>query len=444
MKKDVMRSISSTHRTSFLSVVSRLSGLTLSLCLLLGSHQANAENVGVSGKKLLLKSDKMVVISKDPAISIIGSDPIGGAVSSTSFNFGTGPTIEYVQYLSTGLWSTNGTGTLFKYKNVTAPFGDSTLKIAKVKAGTLKIIAKAPPTLPFAVPNGAGTIRVVFSLDGGTNAYCLAFSGNGDGVKFLVKDAEPEPCDDAPCEAGLVCRADTSSIADCHPVGTGTDQGFCGDGGDAPCNPGLVCRPSNLGFSYCDAPGSGAPGAYCGVVGDGPCDPGFLCHSSDGYQAACISVGDGTIFAHCGEVGDAPCDPGLVCRPDPGDYPSCRTAGTGTLGQECGEVGDAPCDPGLLCRSNHVSYSSCSPVGTGMVDDVCGEVGDAPCDPGLACHPTNIVSRCGPAGTGIDGEPCGATGDAPCKVLLGLVCRTDGFYRYCDARGTGTDSEACN
>src|SRR5262249_33496752 len=90
--------------------------------------------------------------------------------------------------LPRNLWHTSRSGTLFKYKNASAPGGPSAVKIAKVKAGLLKVVAK---DLPFSVPSGSATITVVLSLDGGTNRYSMSFSGTGDSRKFKVKNAPP-------------------------------------------------------------------------------------------------------------------------------------------------------------------------------------------------------------------------------------------------------------
>jgi acetyl esterase/lipase len=68
------------------------------------------------------------------------------------------------------------------------------VKIAKVKAGLLKVVAKGS-AVP--VPNGPATINVVLSLDGGTNLYCMRFTGTGDGAKFLVKDSAAGICPSA-------------------------------------------------------------------------------------------------------------------------------------------------------------------------------------------------------------------------------------------------------
>jgi acetyl esterase/lipase len=157
------------------------------------THPADAADQGITGKKLLLKStSKLVLLSKDPAISIAGSYPIGGSDSSITFDDGTN-TVTFA--LPWGYWSTNSSQTLFKYKNSSAPAGPSPVKIAKVKSGQLKVTAKG---LPFPVPNGAATISVVLRLDGGTNSYCMTFAGTGDGSKFLVRDAAAGSCPPTP------------------------------------------------------------------------------------------------------------------------------------------------------------------------------------------------------------------------------------------------------
>src|SRR4030095_10500112 len=161
----------------------------------LGSGTARATDQGITGKKLLLKTGRLVLISKDASISIAGSDPVNGADSSVSFDDG-GGAVPFS--LPKTLWGTNGTGTLFKYKNALAPGSPSVVKVAKVKPGLLKVVAKG---LPFAVPSGAATVDVILSLDGGTNTYCTTFGGTGDGDKFLVKDATPATAPARRCTA---------------------------------------------------------------------------------------------------------------------------------------------------------------------------------------------------------------------------------------------------
>jgi acetyl esterase/lipase len=167
--------------------------IALSCALWALTPQAHAADQGITGKRLLLKSrPKLVLLSKDPSINIMGSDPVGGSDSSITFDDGANAA---TLSLPSSNWSTNGSGSLFKYKNASAPSGPSVVKIAKVKAGLLKVVAKG---LPVPIPNGPGTIHVVLSLDGGTNVYCMTFAGTGDGAKFLVKDSAAGVCPATP------------------------------------------------------------------------------------------------------------------------------------------------------------------------------------------------------------------------------------------------------
>ena len=189
---------------------SRSFAVILSCALWAMAAQVRAADQGITGRKFLLKSTpKLVLLSKDPTISIIGSDPIGGSASSITFDDGTNTA---TLALPSSNWSANGSGTLFKYRNSSAPSGPSVVKIVKVKAGLLKVVAKG---LPIPVPNGPATIDVVLRLDGGTNAYCMTFDGTGDGARFLVKDAEAGICPSSP----TATRTPTSTAT---PTPTGT------------------------------------------------------------------------------------------------------------------------------------------------------------------------------------------------------------------------------
>jgi len=163
--------------------------IALSCVLWTMTPQARAADQGITGRKLFLKSTpKLVLLSKDLSIDITGSDPVGGADSSITFDDGTN---SATLSLPSGNWSSNGSATLFSYKNASAPSGPSVVKIAKVKSGSLNLVAKG---LPVPIPNGPGTIRVVLSLDGATNGYCMTFSATGDGSKFLAKDSPAGVC----------------------------------------------------------------------------------------------------------------------------------------------------------------------------------------------------------------------------------------------------------
>lgn len=168
----------------------RLVATALCVICIMSALPAHAADVGISGKKLLLRSTpQLVLLSKDTAINITGGvDPVGGSDSSVTFSDGT-TTATFDMPASN--WSTNSSSTIFKYKNTLAPSGPSVVKIAKLKDGLLKVVAKG---LPFPVPGGSRTISVIFKLDGGANTYCMQFSGMGDGSKFLVKDTGIANC----------------------------------------------------------------------------------------------------------------------------------------------------------------------------------------------------------------------------------------------------------
>lgn len=241
------------------------SAVATSVFLLRAVSDANAADQGIAGTKLLLKSTaKLVVLARDPSISIGGSDPIGGADSSLRFDDGS---IAVTFGLPASLWSTNGAGTLFKYKNASAPGGPSAVKLAKLKPGLIKVVANA---LPFAVPNGAASIDVVLSLDGGTNTYCMTFSGTGDGSTFLARDASAGTC----AGGGAVCGDD---------VREGTED--C-DGGDATACPD-ACLPDCSCAAACPA-GGGNPLACYGYATRPNCTS--CCNADVDCAASCTDA----------------------------------------------------------------------------------------------------------------------------------------------------------
>jgi hypothetical protein len=274
--------------------------LTLVLAIMLVGSAANAADQAITGKRLLLKpSGKLVLLSKDASVSITGSDPVGGADSSVSFDDGSGPVTFS---LPKTLWSTNGSGTLFKYKNSAAPAGPSVVKIAKVKPGLLKVVAKG---LPFGVPAGTASIDVVFSLDGGTNRYCMTFTGTGDGSKFLVKDAAAGTCPPPPPTptATPTPPPTATPTTPCLTGGVGVG-GFCWFLGalDASCDDtctgmGLTCSPGTISYA-----GSGGTSAQCEAVlsalspglffgGDLSCTAGFSVGCAVGHFNGGITAG---------------------------------------------------------------------------------------------------------------------------------------------------------
>lgn len=258
----------------------KLQATVMSVFLLLAGSFANAADQGITGQTLLLKSPgKFVLLSKDASISIAGSDPVGGADSSLTFDDGSGPVTFS---LPSAGWRSNGSGTLFKYKNSSAPGGPSPVKIAKLKSGLLRVVGKG---LPFAVPNGPASIDLVLSLDGGTNTYCMTFTGTGDGSKFLVKDATAGSC--APPAPTPTATPTATPPAPCSGAFVG---GFCWFVG-------------NHGQS-CDAVCAGM---------DLTCSAGTTTYAgSEGTLANCIAVMD-TFFSFPVVTGDVDLDGGFGC-----------------------------------------------------------------------------------------------------------------------------------
>ena len=187
-----------------------------SLAVLVGGPVHGTTYQEITGKKLLLKGSKFVVISRDPSISVAGSNPATGADSFISFDDGSGPVDLN---LPTSLWSANGAGTTFKYNNSDAPGGPSIVKVAKVGKGLVKVVGKG---VPVAVPNGAASIGVQLYFGDATNAYCMRFTGTGDGKKFLVKDVAAAACPESPAVCGNHVRENSEEC----------------DGSDAPSCPG--------------------------------------------------------------------------------------------------------------------------------------------------------------------------------------------------------------
>lgn len=178
----------------------------LALSALAIAAPLHAVDIGIEGKKLLLKgSAKMVLLSKDISINVIGADPVGGADSSITFDDGTNTT---TWALPANNWRTNSAGSLFTYKNTAAPGGPSPVKIAKLKSGLLKVSAKA---VPLPVPTGAATIDVILRLDGEAKLYCLRFTGTGDGNKFHVKDSGAGTCPPRPTATPTITSTPTTT-----------------------------------------------------------------------------------------------------------------------------------------------------------------------------------------------------------------------------------------
>ena len=367
------------------------------------SGVANASDQGITGKKLLIKGNKLLVLSKDPTISAAGSNPVSGSDSTISFDNG-GGTVSWG--LSATLWSANGGGTLFKYKNSQAGSGPSPVKVAKVTGGLLKAISIVPP---FLVPTGPATIDVVMSLDGGSNTYCMSFSGTGDGQKFLVKDAAAGSC------AGPVptpTSTPTPTVPPCASGGVlvGGSCWYFGPAGlscDYTCtNIGKSCDPATINYA-----GTGGTSANCAAVltalgvtdpysGDfSPCSTGAGCVDAPFYEfaARCVDVPTNCADGFTGSRACACSTSSPAPTPTP-TVPPCPSGGV-AVGGSCWYLGPAglSCDYtctniGKSCDPATINYTgtggtsaNCAAVLTalGVTDPYIGDV--SPCNTGVGC-----------------------------------------------------------
>jgi len=364
------------------SAVTALVAAAASMAVL-GIGTARATDQGITGKKLLLKSSKFVLLSKDPSIGIAGSDPVGGADSSISFSNGGAPVSLA---LPATLWSANGGATVFKYKNHDAPSGPSVVKVSKVAGGLLKAVGKGAS---LTVPNGAASINVVFSLDGGNNTYCMTFSGTGDGNKFLVKDAPAGTCPSGGAVCGNNVRQDTE---------------VC-DGADATACPGL-CQ----GDCTCPPP----------VCGNGVREGTEACDGID--DATC----PGTCRTDCTCAPACPATDVQVCLNIPQPPAPCGTCAFSVVLDEC--LASNTCESGNPHTQNCAAYirancaSECCPPQCGNNvregSEACDGTDDAAC-PGH-CHDCGCVV-CGDnvrEGT----EACDGTDDSACPGLCQADC----------------------
>jgi hypothetical protein len=205
--------------------------IVLGATLLLGASATHAADQLILGKKLLIKnppagtaSNKVVHLGKDPAITIgaAGSagDPQctgagGGGTSSLHILASGGSGNVTIPLPCTG-WTTNGTNSLYKYKDTTK----TTCTIVLVKSGVLaKAICKGTQ-VAIDLNGSMAPVAVVTRLN--TQEYCTEFGGldvvkdGSDDKTFLHKNA-PAPATCAPAEiCDNAIDDDLDGFVDCN------------------------------------------------------------------------------------------------------------------------------------------------------------------------------------------------------------------------------------
>ncbi len=235
---------------------------------------AEAADQAVSGKKLLLKSNpKMVLLSKDGLVAAgangSSADPRcvpdggGGLGGSVKLDDGTN---SVTMSMPCANWSTNGGGTLYKYKDTAG-----VPKIAKIKAGLLKVVSPAGMA-GFPVPSGATSVYVEVQV--GSDKYCMTFTGTGDGNKFLVKDAAASACGAPTATPTPTATSTPTSTPTPSPTPTTGPVTYAGNvqpilqAKCAPCHTTLSSGGANLATSYTDTQ---LASYYCGSQTKGAC-----------------------------------------------------------------------------------------------------------------------------------------------------------------------------
>jgi hypothetical protein len=260
-----MGSIAAAHRA-----LRAVGGLLAGFVILVAGSATAAEH-GISGEKLLFKASKFALLSRDANAHASGSPVCPAPDSSLTFADGV-HTHTFV--LPCANWSDHGP--MIRYKNASATGGPSLVKVARGGTGRLRVTGWGLGGFP--IPNGTATIDVVLDLGGTIDRYCMAFSGVGDGYRFLVRDAGAgicPVCGNNTVEAGETC--DGTADADCH--------GECQS--DCSC-PAPICGNNvREGSEACD----GADATACPGACLSDCTCAAPCPSMPGDATACEAFG---------------------------------------------------------------------------------------------------------------------------------------------------------
>ena len=154
-------------------------------------------------KKLMLKSSpsgkqKFEWLTRMPSPPLPTDNPATVGATVEIRNTSTGTSDVFTMPLGSD-WSANGANTLYKFKNKSAPMGDSEIKLALIKGGKLiKISGRSTGTiLGDASPR---EIAVILTIGTGTDRYCggCATSRRDDQSSFEAKDCPaPSACGSA-------------------------------------------------------------------------------------------------------------------------------------------------------------------------------------------------------------------------------------------------------
>lgn len=263
--------------------------------LMLVAGSGNATDHGITGKQLVLKASKFVLLSRDANAHASGSPVCPAADSSLTFADGVH---THTFTLPCANWSDRGR--VATYKNASAAGGPLRVKIAASGAGRLKVVGWWLGSFP--IPNGPATINVLLKLGGTIDSYCMVFSGTGNGNTFRVRNAPAGTCPvcgNSAVEPGETCDgiADADCPGECQPdcicpapiCGNNVREGpeTC-DGTDA-----TACPSKCLSDCTCAGPCSATPGDAAACQAFGTVPQCIACCSADEECFVCAQAFSG-------------------------------------------------------------------------------------------------------------------------------------------------------
>jgi hypothetical protein len=306
--------------------------------------------------------------------------------------------------LPCAFWTTNGSNTLYKYRDATG----GTCKLVLVKNGVLVKAVCGGTQVGIDVDAGMSPVAIVTTLN--AQQYCTAFGGTvvkdgADQKTFLGKNAPaPSSCPTTTTTLPSATCCNSPSSATCFDIDSQSDADFCGStggtGSSGVCDGATgTCQPAYGGESECC---TGAPGIPCV---EGP----------DIDEILCLNYGG--IYAH-----DS-CANG--CLPSTSTTSTTSTSTTSTSSTSTSSTSSSSTSTSTSSTTTSTAFPPCTTLGA-----LCG---------GPACVSVCQMTHCGSAGCTLacmddDVTPgsCSTDADCPspflCTGCSAGTCSTSGGF----------------
>jgi hypothetical protein len=291
-----------------------LRAASILVALVLASAPAFGADQPIAGKKLLIKNplsgvagNKVVHLGKDVSITVGAAggagDPQCGGVGGGGGSLriaASGGAGDVTIPLPCGGWTTNGTNSLYKYKDTTG----ATCTLVLVKNGALAKAICRGTQVGIDLNGSMSPTVVVTTLN--ANRYCTEYGGDvvkdgSDDKTFLRKDASPPP----------TCPSTTSTTTSSSTTSTDLFDRVC-----CQFSPSVAAPCGGMANYECVNFG-GAPTYDAVCNGSGTCvsppgSPGNCCDNLSGYPDQCYATDAGT----CASAGvNGTFHPASVCQP---------------------------------------------------------------------------------------------------------------------------------